>query len=100
MNIYDFLAALEERKALPKEEQKSPLNIKKFDTVNQLFNYSEKHNRIFPKTAAKTGKGSPLRALLRDFFGPRGGAGGYRGRKKGKNKTGGGGALPEGGVLV
>ncbi|KAM7209080.1 hypothetical protein V8F20_000689 [Naviculisporaceae sp. PSN 640] len=97
VNIYDLLHAIEERKLLPPDQQKAPLNIKKFDSVNQLFKYSEKNGCIFPKAAAKAGgKGTPLRALLRDFFGHGGGAGGgYRGRK---NKRGA--ALAGGGVMV
>lgn len=94
VNIYDFLLAIEDRNALPAEEQTVPLNVHKFDSVGALASYSENHNKIFSRLAAK--KGGPLRALLRDFYGPARG-GGYRGWKKKKVK---GCELTDGGVRV
>lgn len=94
VNIHDFLSAIEARNALPASEQTVPLDIPIFDSVGALASYSEKHSKIVSRLVAK--KGGPLRALLRDFYGPA--RGGYRGRKKKKEKNEG--DLTEGGVRV
>ncbi|KAM7223270.1 hypothetical protein V8F06_001483 [Rhypophila decipiens] len=74
INIYDLMDAIEERKALPEEERNSPLNVRKFDSANQLFKHAKKNGGLFPRRAAK--EGGPLRGLLKQFYGPGGGGGG------------------------